>query len=147
MGIPLAVVAHKANIHDSVDALQAFEDMRFRIPGLAKIIADGCYRGKHLFDTIKTTLGCESEVVLRLDECPSKFQVVPKRWIVERSFAWLENFRRLVIDYEFHAETAVAMIQLAFCFLMLNKIFQYNLNSFLKFSIECLPWNAIRHQK
>ena len=87
------------------------------------IIAVGGYRGKRLSDTLKATLGCELEVVLRPDECPSKFQVMPKRWIVERSFAWLENFRRLAIDYEFHAETAVAMIQLAFCFLMLNKIF------------------------
>ena len=87
------------------------------------IITDGGYRGKRLSDTLKATLGCELEVVLRPDECPSKFQVMPKRWIVERSFAWLENFRRLTIDYEFRAETAVAMIQLAFCFLMLNKIF------------------------
>ena len=55
-------------------------------------------------------------LALRPDECPSKFQVVPKQWIVERTFAWLENFRRLTIDYEFHAETAVTMIQLAFCF-------------------------------
>ncbi|MCQ2960354.1 MAG: transposase [Bacteroidales bacterium] len=87
------------------------------------IIADGGYRGEHLSNTLKATLGCDLEVVLRPDECPSKFQVIPKRWIVERSFAWLENFRRLTIDYEFHAETAVTMIQLAFCFLMLNKIF------------------------
>ena len=88
-----------------------------------EIIAVGGYRGKRLSDTLKATLGCELEVVLRPDECPSKFQVMPKRWIVERSFAWQENFRRLTIDYEFHAETAVAMIQLAFCFLTLNKIF------------------------
>lgn len=123
LGIPLAVVVHEANIHDSVGALQVFEHMRFKFPRLAKIIADGGYRGKHLSDTLKATLGCDLEVVLRPDECPSKFQVAPKRWIVERSFAWLENFRRLAIDYEFHAETAVTMIQLAFCFLMLNKIF------------------------
>ena len=108
---------------DSVGALQVLENMRFKFPRLAKIIADGGYRGKLLSDTLKATLGCELEVVLRPDECPSKFQVMPKRWIVERSFAWLENFRRLTIDYEFRAETAVAMIQLAFCFLMLNKIF------------------------
>ena len=87
------------------------------------IIADGGYRGKRLSDTLKASLGCELKVVLRPDECPSKFQVMLKRWIAEWSFAWLENFRRLTIDYEFHAETAVAMIQLAFCFLTLNKIF------------------------
>lgn len=124
LGIPLAVVVHEANIHDSAGALQVFEDMRFKFPRLAKIIADGGYRGKHLSDTLKVTLGCELEVVLRPDECPSKFQVVPKRWIVERSFAWLENFRRLVIDFEYQAGTTVAMIQMAFCILMLNKIFQ-----------------------
>ena len=70
LGIPLAVVVHKANIHDSAGAAQ----------------------------------------------------VLPKRWIVERSFAWLENFRRLTIDYEFYSESSVVMIQLAFCFLILNKI-------------------------
>ena len=63
----------------------------------------------------------ELEVVLRTDEYPSKFKVLPKRWIVERSFAWLENFRRLTIDYEYHADTAEAMVQLAFCKIMLNK--------------------------
>jgi len=41
----------------------------------------------YLSDTLKATLGCELEAVLRPDECPSKFQVMPKRWIVERSFA------------------------------------------------------------
>ena len=46
----------------------------------------------------------------------------PKRWIVERAFAWLENFRRLTIDYEFHADTAEAMVQIAFCKIMLDKI-------------------------
>lgn len=72
---------------------------------------------------IRTTLGCELEVLHRRDECPSKFQVVYKRWIVERSLAWLENFIRLVIDYEFQSESTVAMTQMTFCFLMLNKIF------------------------
>ena len=43
-------------------------------------------------------------------------------FIVQRAFAWLENFRRMTIDYEFHADTAEAMVQLAFCKIMLNKI-------------------------
>ncbi|MCR2004497.1 transposase [Bacteroides acidifaciens] len=46
----------------------------------------------------------------------------PKRWIVERAFVWLENFRRLTIDYECHADTAEAMVQIAFCKIMLDKI-------------------------
>jgi len=70
LGIPLAIVVHEANIHDSVGALQVFENMRFKSPRLAKIIADGGYRGKLLSDTLKATLGCELEVVLRPDERP-----------------------------------------------------------------------------
>ena len=57
------------------------------------------------------------------EESLSKFQVLPKRWIVERTFSWLENFRRLTIDYEFLAETAEAMVQLACVQIMLNKFF------------------------
>ena len=57
------------------------------------------------------------------EESLSKFQVLPKRWIVERTFSWLENFRRLTIDYEFLAETAEAMVQLACVQIMLNKLF------------------------
>ena len=63
------------------------------------------------------------EVVLRPDECPSIFQVLPKRWIVERIFSWLENIRRPNIDYEFLAETAEAMVQLACVQIMRNKLF------------------------
>ncbi len=94
------------------------------------ILADGGYRGT-LTDWILDKFGWELEVVLRPDECPSKFQVIPKRWIIERSFAWLENFRRLTIDYEYYAETAVTMIQLVFCKIMLNKYFDWFLNRFL----------------
>ena len=53
----------------------------------------------------------QSFLSTRPDECPSKFQVLPKRWIVERSFSWLENFRKLTIDYEFLAETAETMVR------------------------------------
>ncbi len=91
-----------------------------KFPRLAKILADSGYRGD-LANWILDKFGWELEVVLRPDECPSKFKVIPKRWIVERSFAWLENFRRLTIDYEYPADTAETMVQLAFCKIMLNK--------------------------
>ena len=50
---------------------------------------------------------------------------------MERSFSWLENFRRLTIDYEFLAETVEAMVQLAFVQIMLNKFVEWSQNSFL----------------
>ena len=116
----MSIAVHEANIHDSKRAPKAIENLSCKFPRLAKILADGGYRG-NLADWVRDKFGWELEVVLRPDECPSKFKVIPKRWIVERSFAWLENFRRLTIDYEFHADAAEAMVQLAFCKIMLNK--------------------------
>ena len=122
LGLPMGITIHEANIYDSKGAPQVIDNLAFKFPRLVKILADGGYRGT-LADWILDKFGWKLEVVLRPDECPSKFQVLPKRWIVERSFAWLENFRRLTIDYEYHAETAVAMVQLAFCKIMLNKYY------------------------
>lgn len=120
-GYLMSVDVHEANVHDSKGAPKVIERLSYKFPRLAKILADGGYRGI-LADWVFDKFKWELEVVLRPDECPSKFKVIPKRWIVERAFAWLENFRRLTIDYEFHADTAEAMVQLAFCKIMLNKI-------------------------
>lgn len=123
LGLPLAVAVHEANLHDSKGAPQVIEKMEYKFPRLTKILADGGYHGS-LGDWVAEKFGWVVEVVLRPDECPSKFPVLPKRWIVERSFSWLENFRRLTIDYEYLAETAEAMVQLAFVQIMLNKFIQ-----------------------
>ena len=116
----MAIAVHEANVHDNKGAPKVIKNLSFKFPRLAKILANGGYRG-NLADWLLDKFGWELEVVLRPDECPSKFKVLPKRWIVEKSFAWLENFRRLTIDYEYHADTAEAMVQLAFCKIMLNK--------------------------
>ena len=123
LGLPMSVAVHEANLHDSKGAPMAIEKMEYKFPGLKKILADGGYQGS-LGDWVAERFGWAVEVVLRPDECPTKFQVLPKRWIVERSFSWLENFRRLTIDYEYLAETAESMVQLAFAQIMLNKFFQ-----------------------
>ena len=90
-------------------------------PSLGIIDSRSVNRG-NLADWVLQKFGWTLDVVLRPDECPTKFKVLPKRWIVERTFSWLENFRRLTIDYEFKADTAEALVQLACCKLMLNKI-------------------------
>ena len=116
----MAIAVHEANVHDSEGAPEVIKNLAYKFPRLAKTLADSGYRG-NLADWILDKFGWELEVVLRPDECPSKFKVLPKRWIVERFFAWLENFSMLTIDYEYNADTAVAMVQLAFCKIMLNK--------------------------
>lgn len=71
----------------------------------------------------KQKFGWDLEVVLRPKAPPKKFNVVPKRWIVERTFSWLENYRRLTIDYEFLTETAEAMVTVAFIQILLKRFF------------------------
>ena len=98
------------------------EKLEYKFPRLRKILADGGYQGS-LGDRVFKKFGWVVEVVLRPDECPGKFQVMPIRWIVERTFSWLENFRRLTIDYKFLAETAEAMVRPACVRIMLNRFF------------------------
>ena len=122
LGLPLRIVVHEANVHDSVGAHALIDSMRGCYPRLKKILADGGYKGQKLIDAARKKLGAEFSVVLRPDQSSKKFSVLPLRWIVERSFSWLENFRRIAMDYEFYSDTGVAMVQLAFCQLMYNKI-------------------------
>ena len=122
LGFPMAVSVHEASIHDSKGAESALEKLAHKFPRLKKILANGGYRGDELKEMVRKTLGCQLEVVLRPDESPKKFNVIPLRWIVERSFAWLYNFRRIALDYEFHSESTEAMIQIAFSKIMLNKL-------------------------
>ncbi|MDL2262843.1 IS5 family transposase [Bacteroidales bacterium OttesenSCG-928-I21] len=120
LGLLLVVVVHSATTHDSRAAFSVIERLKNRFPRLKKIIADGGYRGD-LAETIKKSFGWVLQVVLRSDTT-KKFEVLPKRWIVERTFAWLEGFRRLSKDYEVLTDATEHMIMLAMIKIMLNKI-------------------------
>ena len=120
LGLPMSVKVHAANIHDSVGAIEPIKQLQYIFPRLEKIIADGGYRGK-LADIVKDW-GWELSVRLRPDESSKKFQVIPLRWIVERTFAWIENYRRRTTDYEYKTESAEAMLQITLCQIMLKKL-------------------------
>lgn len=120
MGLLLAVVVHAANEHDSKSAPRVIAELRGRFPRLVKLIADGGYRGE-LIENTRKTFGWILEVVLRKDSS-KKFEVLPQRWVVERTFSWFESYRRLGKDYEYHTETSQTMVQLAMIKLMLNRI-------------------------
>jgi len=122
LGLPMAVRVHAANIHDSLGAVDTIELLKYKFPRLKKIIADGGYRGK-LVDVVKE-FGWDLSVVLRPNESSKKFQVIPLRWIVERTFSWIENYRRMTTDYEYKTDSAEAMLQITFCQIMLRKIIQ-----------------------
>ena len=122
LGLPMSVRVHPANVHDSVGAEEVFESMRYKFPRLKRILADGGYRGETVRNTVMKLLHCELDIVLRSDKRKDTFVPLPKRWIVERTFSWLENFRRLTIDYEYRADTHEAMMHIAAIKLFLNKI-------------------------
>jgi putative transposase len=120
MGLLLAVVVHAANEHDSKAAQNVITQIRGRFSRMVKIIADGGYRGE-LIENTKKMFGWVLEIVLRSDSSKG-FQVLPKRWIVERTFSWFESYRRLSKDFEYCTDTSEAMIQLCMIKLMLNRI-------------------------
>lgn len=117
--LPMAIKVHEANIHDSKGAMPTIECLAYIFPRLSKILANGGYQG-NLSTWVKNKFGWDLEVVLRPKESPKKFNVTPKRWIVERTFSWIENYRRLTIDYEFLTETAETMVGIAFIQILLN---------------------------
>lgn len=116
----LAVVVHAANLHDSKAAIRVIKLLMGRFNRLVKILADGGYRGE-LIEKTKNTFGWVLEVVLRTDHS-SNFSVIPKRWVVERTFSWFESYRRLSKDFEYRTDTSEAMIQFAMIKLMINRI-------------------------
>ena len=117
-GFLLAVKVHSANDHDSKSGFEVIEQLRWRFGRMKTIYADGGYRGE-LVNNVKTKLGYEMKITLRSDKS-TQFKPLPKRWVVERSFAWLESFRRLAKDFERTCCAAENMIYLAFIALMLK---------------------------
>jgi len=119
LGLILAIVVHAANEHDSKAAIKTIHELKYRFPRLSKIMADAGYRGE-LTDKVKDLFGWTLQVVLRKDS--KKFEILPKRWIVERTFSWFESYRRLSKDFECLPETSQAMIRITSIKIMLNKI-------------------------
>ena len=121
MGMIICVAIHGANIHDSKGAKEVFEklyEIRHDHELLKKIFADGGYQGE-LAEWLKKKLKLDMEIVKRNEN--DKWEVLPKRWIVERTFAWLMNFRRLVMDYERTKESVESHIYIAMMMIMGKK--------------------------
>lgn len=120
-GLLLVVEVHAANRHDSKSGFKVISGLKGRFERMKKIYADGGYRGE-LIDNVKTKLGYDMEITLRSDKV-GDFKPLPKRWVVERSLSWLENFRRLAKDFERTVIAAKNMIYLAFIALMIKKLY------------------------
>lgn len=118
MGLIICVMVHSAEIQDRDGAKLIMDKIKHDLVQLVKIFADGGYAGK-LVDYATKAYSWIIEIVKRND---TGFKILPKRWIVERTFSWINNARRNSKDYELLTETSEAMVRLAMVRIMLNRI-------------------------
>ena len=120
LGLILAVVVHAGDIQDRDGARLVLERLGQDFDRLRLIWADGGYAGQ-LVEWVKTVFHWTLEIVKRSDDTTG-FVVLPKRWIVERTFSWLYRYRRLSKDYEQLPENSEAMILIAMINLMSRRL-------------------------
>jgi putative transposase len=120
MGLVLLAVVHGANIQDRDGAKLVFEKAKNLFPRLRLIWADGSYAGK-LVEWVRTVCGWALEIVKRCDDVKG-FKLLPRRWVVERTFGWLGRNRRLSKDYEGRTDSSEAMIYWAMTRLMVRRL-------------------------
>ncbi|MBA3315123.1 MAG: transposase [Planctomycetaceae bacterium] len=121
LGLILAVVVHAADRQDQDGACLVLYSLWTRFRRIRTIFADSAYGRSGLPEFVKATLGFGIELVKR-DRGQKGFQVLPKRWIVERTFAWLGFCRRHSKDYEYNPATSEAMIRISMIHLMLKRL-------------------------
>jgi putative transposase len=122
LGLVLQAIVHPANVQDRDGGILLFTALAARFPLLAKLVADGAYQGPQFCHALaKVRPQLTTEIITRSDG-PKGFIVLPKRWIVERTIAWLNRCRRLAKDFENRTRYALAFVQLASIRLMSRKL-------------------------
>ncbi len=118
-GLPHAVAVTTAEVTDRNGALEAFERCKDNLKTVENVLVDGGYSGKPFAEAVEKKLGATVEVAKRNEL--HTFEVMPKRWVVERSFAWLEKSRRLWKNSERKLNTSLQMVHLAFLALLIRR--------------------------
>lgn len=118
-GLLLKVFVTEANYQEGTVASWLITFLATLCPRLAYIWADRAYRGR--FEEVAHQAGLDVEIVTP-EPGQKGFQVQPRRWVVERTFAWLSNYRRLSKDYEQWVETSDATIYAAMTHLMVRRL-------------------------
>ncbi len=119
-GMPHAIEVTTADINDRQGAVLALLLNADILSEVVKVLVDGDYSGEPFAHRVEMILGAEVEVA-QLNKL-NQFAVIPKRWIVERSFAWLDKCRRLWKNCERTLHTSQQMVVLAFISLLLRRL-------------------------
>jgi putative transposase len=121
LGLLIAVVVTSANVQDYPGAKPVLTRIKDRCPRLKVVWVDGIYEKEWLISWAKSECGWDLQVIKRTDDTKG-FKLLPKRWVVERTFAWLGRYRRLSKDYERLPETSEAMIRMAMIHIMVRRL-------------------------
>ena len=119
-GFLVFILVHAADIQDRDGAVDVLKAIRYRFPWLRHVFANGGYAGDKLKDALKGHGTWTLEIIKRSDTakaCPELrrrgFVLLPRRWVVERTFAWLGRCRRLAKDWERSIESSTAWATIA----------------------------------
>ena len=118
-GLPHAIVDTTAEVTDRNGALQAIDRCSANLPQVQSVLADGGYAGQPFAHAVKDKLGATVQIAKRNEL--HAFTVIPQRWIVERSFAWLEKCRRLWKNCERKLNTSLQFVHLTFLVLLIRR--------------------------
>ena len=112
LGFMVGLVVHSAGIQDRDGAPEVFKSIHRSYPSLRHVFADGGYAGPKLRDALADVGNWTIQIVKRSDTAKG-FEVIPRRWVVERTFAWLNRCRRLAKDWEKTIASSQAWIFIA----------------------------------
>jgi putative transposase len=124
LGFLIFVLIHGADIQDRDAAPELLKAIRSRFPWLRHIFADGGYAGRKLKDALRGNGSWTIEIVKRSDTAKG-FVVLPRRWVVERTFAWLGRCRRLAKDWEKSIQSSTAFAHIASIRMITRRIARY----------------------
>lgn len=120
-GLLVAATVHEADIQDRDGAVPLLRSIRSPFPWLRHVFADGGYAGTKL-ETALAALGTWTLEIVKRSDVAKGFELLPRRWVVERTLAWLNRNRRLAKDFEALIETAAAWLMLSSVKLLLRRL-------------------------
>ena len=118
-GLPHFIEITTADVTDRQGALQGIENHKMNLNRVSVVLADGGYTGKPFAEGVEQCIGASVRIAKRNEL--HRFKVIPKRWVVERSFAWIEKCRRLWKNCERLLNSSLHMVVLAFIRILLNR--------------------------